>query len=450
MAQLSDLTKKLTMLHKSLYTFVSLNMKSRLANIINRQCLKEEYRLAFILNSNSVSGTGSKVYYSGTSHANKLHSQVRLPSQVVLANIFMILGCRSSVILPQDTVRRVHTSSLAVKSYHSAKPSKRNHLPASLKLNKTKSVVDTNKINNLNHETNESPEEKTELHCASISSTAEQMVLETDEDVTKLSELIISRAKSVDIMVLSEPQKQVEGVILGLHHLGLEPSDILSLLSTHPTFLINQRQLLPNIDLLFSLGLDVHQVKEVMRQFPGLVKVTAGQISDIADALRDGSFREKSLAKVIAGNPSIFLLTKASVYHRLMKLRELFKSSDVVTVVVNSPGVLTMDWDDMQALFDYVFHDMQITQKQMVYASLFSHPLQRVKRRHAFLVRAGLFDMSKRKEGEKSPNARLDQIVDTSDEEFCAKFGKFAVQEYRTFCKLYEKENHEQEDSDDE
>jgi hypothetical protein len=63
-----------------------------------------------------------------------------------------------------------------------------------------------------------------------------------------------------------------------------------------------------------------------------------------------------------------------------------------------------------------------------------------VKTRHAFLVRAGLFDSSKRRDGERNPNARLDQIIDTTDDSFCAKFARFEVDEYSTFCKLFEKE----------
>jgi hypothetical protein len=66
--------------------------------------------------------------------------------------------------------------------------------------------------------------------------------------------------------------------------------------------------------------------------------------------------------------------------------------------------------------------------------------LQHVKTRHAFLVRAGLFDSSKGKDGERNPNARLDQIIDTTDNSFCAKFAKLEVDEYSTFCKLFDKE----------
>ena len=272
--------------------------------------------------------------------------------------------------------------------------------------------------------------------------------LESEEDVGRLAEEVIQKASQLDVMVRSVPVSQVEHLVVDLHRCGCQASDIASLLSTRPGYIRNHRKLLPTIHLLLSHGLDLKQVITILHQFPPIVKVRPNQLTQVVEALRECGFREKSIAKVLTGNPAVLQVAKATVHKRVGALRQLFRSADVITLVVGCPQVLTDKWEEIQARFDYVFHEMNITQKQMVYATLFSHSLSHIKKRHAFLVRAGLFNQSKRAEGERSPNARLDQIITTSDEAFARTFGGFGVDEYRTFCQLFDKENAGLADSD--
>lgn len=272
--------------------------------------------------------------------------------------------------------------------------------------------------------------------------------LESEEDVGRLAEEVIQKASRLDVMVRSVPVSQVEHLVVDLHRCGCQASDIASLLSTCPGYIRDHRKLLPTIHLLLSHGLDLKQVITILHQFPPVVKVRPNQLTQVVEALRECGFREKSIAKVLTGNPAVLQVAKATVHKRVGALRQLFRSADVITLVVGCPQVLTDEWEEIQARFDYVFHEMNITQKQMVYAALFSHTLSHIKKRHAFLVRAGLFNQSKRAEGERSPNARLDQIITTSDEAFARTFGGFGVDEYRTFCQLFDKENAGLADSD--
>ena len=274
------------------------------------------------------------------------------------------------------------------------------------------------------------------------------MKLESEEDVGRLAEEVIRKASRLDVMVRSVPVSQVEHLVVDLHRCGCRASDITSLLSARPGYIRNHRKLLPTIHLLLDHGLDLKQVITILHQFPPVMKVKPNQLTQVVEVLRECGFREKSIAKVLAGNPAVLQVAMATVHKRVGALRQLFRSADVITLVVGCPQVLTDEWEEIQARFDYVFHEMNITQKQMVYAALFSHSLSHIKKRHAFLVRAGLFDQSKRAEGERSPNARLDQIITTSDEAFARTFGGFGVDEYRTFCQLFDKENAALADSD--
>ena len=275
------------------------------------------------------------------------------------------------------------------------------------------------------------------------------LTLQSEEDVVRLAEEVMREASRLDVMVRSVPASQVEQLVVDLHQCGWQAPEIVSLLAPNPSYIHHHRNLLPIVHLLLTHGLGLQQVASILQRFPPIVQVRPSQVSRVVEALRECGFWEKSIAKVLTQNPAILLVAGATTLsQRVGALRQLFTAADVITLAMVSPEVLTDEWEEVQARFDYVFHEMNVTQKQMVYAALFSHSLAHVRNRHTFLVRAGLFDLSKRREGEKSPNARLDQIIDTSDEAFAHKFGGFGVEEYRTFCLLHEKERAELADSD--
>ncbi|KAK7461165.1 hypothetical protein BaRGS_00038785 [Batillaria attramentaria] len=278
------------------------------------------------------------------------------------------------------------------------------------------------------------------LHCGSESRGKMDASAEilTESELADLAIKVMSEASKVDVMVKSVPQAKVERIILDLHNCGVHTADINILLASHPRY-ITSSKLITALDNLLNNGLQPAQAVSVLHDFEGVLNISAGKIMDVCDALRDARFYDKSLPVIISKDPSVLLLTKKAISQRIGALRQLFTTADVVTLILNYPQLLTGDWSDIQAKFDYVFNEMKVTQKQMVFAALFRHSLQHIKHRHAFLVRAGLFDMSKRREGEKSPNARLDQIIDSPDDAFCRKFG-FRVEEYRAFCKLFDKE----------
>ncbi|KAL8596232.1 hypothetical protein ACOMHN_021272 [Nucella lapillus] len=290
-------------------------------------------------------------------------------------------------------------------------------------------------------------EEDTERYHSGDES-QESWSLDTEEDVRRLSQEVVTRAGKKDVMVMSVPLPQLEQVALGLHSCGWRAADILSLLCTHPSLLHRHRSILPTTNLLLNLGFKVEQVVSIFQDLPVIVTTSKSQIHQTMDALRTSGFGENTVFRLVSHNPSLLLVPGAALCERVLALRQLFKSADVITLGMKCPRLLSDAWKEIQAKFDYVFHEMGITQKQMVHAALFNHSLTHVKQRHTFLVRAGFFTTAKRKEGERNPNATLDQIITSSDKTFCRKFGNFKVAEYGVFCLLFDKEQAAWQDSD--
>ncbi|XP_076457538.1 transcription termination factor 4, mitochondrial-like [Babylonia areolata] len=273
---------------------------------------------------------------------------------------------------------------------------------------------------------------------------------ETDDEVKQLTRQIMKAAGQKDVMVSSFPLPQVEKLVEGLRQCGWQSAHILSLLSTHPSFLHHRRSLLPNVQLLSTLGFEVREVRAIVESLPLIAQTPKSQILQAMDALRDLGFGEDTVFRAVSSHPPLLLASRATLSERVTALRQLFKSADVVALVMKCPRLLTDPWKEVKAKFDYVFHQMGVTQKQMLHAALFNHSLSYIQQRHTFLVRAGFFSTAKRQQGERSPNARLDQIITSSDKEFCRRFGNFDVAEYRVFCRMLDKEKALRDvDSDD-
>lgn len=289
------------------------------------------------------------------------------------------------------------------------------------------------------------------MHCNSYTGSkadAYSAEILTEPELTKLAEKIVLEASRVDVMVKSVPKTRVEQLILDLHNCGLVAADIHAMLIKHPRY-ITSNKVVAMINTLLTNGLQLSHVLSLLQDFENVIDLNGKKIAEVFDALRDARIFDKNVSDIIRRNPRVLLLTKKDIGLQVGNMRQLFTTADAVTLVKQCPQVLTDDWTENQAKFSYIFHEMKVTQKQMVYASCFRHSLQHIKQRHMFLVRTGMFDMLKRREGEKSPNARLDQIIDSTDEAFCRKFGGFRLEEYRAFCKLFDKEA-SQVESDDE
>lgn len=264
--------------------------------------------------------------------------------------------------------------------------------------------------------------------------------LAKQEDLHELTRQLLEETSKLDVMIKSVPIVRAEQVVLNLHNCGFNPEEIFSIIAGHPKYFTSNK-LVPCIHSLLNQGLLKVHVVAIVQNFDPIISLNVKKIEDVINIFRSFGFYEKSFSHILAACPAVFLLEEKAISQKIQMVKGLFTNTDAVRVLRSCPNILLDEWADVQAKFDYVFHTMKVSQKQMMYASLFNHSLQHVKNRHMFLVHAGFFDMSKIRENEKSSNDSLDKIIDTTEEDFCRRFGGFSVEEYRTFCKLNEKKH---------
>ena len=254
---------------------------------------------------------------------------------------------------------------------------------------------------------------------------------------------ILNNASKVDKNAQSLPLHMIQRKIRTLLDFGFLENEIRSILSSN-IGLLHESKLPEFITFLNEYGFQNSDIVKLLQSWDGSLNVNAQKkIETMYNTLLSFGLSNNQSLSLLAHNSQILSMSTRQVISRLNSLKELFKTQDVFTVVLKSPAVLLGDWETFHKTFEYVFHEMKITQPQMVKSQVFDSPLSHVKSRHLFLSRSGQWFTGKLRQGEKSPNPRLSEIVDTADGHFAKKFGNMGVWDYKTFCRLLAKEDME-------
>lgn len=203
---------------------------------------------------------------------------------------------------------------------------------------------------------------------------------------------------------------------------------------------------IPITQFLYKNGLNGRRTCRLVAKYPEILDIPKDVIREKIENLRELGFITSDILLVLEGFPAVLQIPEKNLKRRISDLELLFKSKDVLDLIVKSPTVLTDDPETIQEKFDYVFHEMGITQRQMMYSSLFRHSLRYIRQRHVFLVRAGYFKKVLKK-GQINPNPILEDIIDISTRAFLKKYGNMTMSDYMAFCELFERECNEIQDN---
>ncbi|XP_041373226.1 transcription termination factor 4, mitochondrial-like [Gigantopelta aegis] len=269
----------------------------------------------------------------------------------------------------------------------------------------------------------------------SLSNSEKDLALEIIKDASKVD-------KMAQCLQLHTVQRQIKSLLAA----GLSETEVRSVLSSNSR-LLRESKLSDFVLFLNGYGFGNSDIVALLENGDGSVIVSGRKkIENMYNTLLSAGQNNAQVISLLANNPQILSLSSKQVLSRLNALKELFKTQDVFTLILKSPSVLLDDWNSFHETFKYVFHVMKITQPQMVKSHVFHHPLAHIRSRHLFLARSGQWFTGKLKQGEKSPNPRLVEIVDSTDEHFAKKFGGMSGRDYRTFCRLLAKEDDELEE----
>ena len=225
--------------------------------------------------------------------------------------------------------------------------------------------------------------------------------------------------------------------------LTCKPQDILLLLSTRPDLLnIPTDKWNKGLRFLTDCGFHKEYLLMVVSSYRNVFSAEGSKVVTASiESLRNLGFRERAIQKLLANNPEIFTIPKRELRVRIDDLQMLFKTIDVIRLVLRSPNVLTDSWKDIEDKYFYVGEQMGIGTKEMMKSSVFQHSLTHIRNRHLFLERAGLYEKPDKHGATLNVNPSLRHIVDTADNVFAMIHAKMDTEDYHIFAKMMEVED---------
>lgn len=154
---------------------------------------------------------------------------------------------------------------------------------------------------------------------------------------------------------------------------------------------------------------------------------------------------------MISHYPKIMLLPVKRVNMVSLLLREkcLFTIHQVTDILRDSPEVLEEDLAQLEYKFQYAYFRMGVRQPEMVKAKLFRLPLSKLRCRHCFLERRGLYQTPDKKGQTLILNPPLKDVLCVSEETYLTQVAMATAVEFHVFCKLMAREQEEEEREDE-
>lgn len=273
----------------------------------------------------------------------------------------------------------------------------------------------------------------------SFSATKEALATRQQLKLEEAAKTIYEECLKKDVMIMSFGIEHVMSCLQYLMEMKLPITEAQEFMIESPISFTNQN-FYSVTKFLRDYGFSPKQMVSVIKKLPSILDMDFKTVTECLESLRKLGFTDAQLLKLVAYHPSIVLLENKDILIRIAELKALFKSKDILYLIVKSPIVLVEDMSIIYAKFNYVYNEMGITQRQMMYCDLFGHSLEHIRCRHQFLTRSGLYKKIDKDKGEINKNPLLQNIIDTADEEFAKNYAGMTVLEYETFKQMFEEE----------
>lgn len=256
---------------------------------------------------------------------------------------------------------------------------------------------------------------------------------------TEFVDSALEKIRSEDKTFYSVSLKEVMKKLQCLSSANISADQIANLMKESPHFL-KGKNMEPILKVLQDQGFEGSGIYEILLSFGRITDEDPTELSALLVFLRSIYRTDRKFTRVVTTHPEVLSLIPAKINARVNTLQELFKSDDVLELTIMSPHIIFEDMVTIQDKFDYVFHTMGISQRQMMYSNMFNYSLLHIQTRHVFLERAGFYKKIKKEKGEINSNPLLQDILGLGDKVFAKKFGKMTEQDYKTFAKYFAQE----------
>ncbi|XP_044523609.1 transcription termination factor 4, mitochondrial [Gracilinanus agilis] len=239
---------------------------------------------------------------------------------------------------------------------------------------------------------------------------------------------------------------------------GFDPTQTAQLLSAQRG--VRPPKVWAVVSELLLLGLSPGPVCEAVQRNPGILRLSGAQLKSRASRLRKLGLGAGNLQHVSHCCPDVFTMSPGRIEGLVSLLRDkcLFSGQQVTEILHTCPRVLHEEPEALEYKFQYAYFRMGIKQQDLVKTKYFQYSMTKIKQRHVFLERLGLYQTPDKKGQTQICNPSLNSILRVPEAEFLAKTARSSSEEFQVFKKLLAREeaeegegsSSEEEDSDPE
>lgn len=204
--------------------------------------------------------------------------------------------------------------------------------------------------------------------------------------------------------------------------------------------------------LLVQEGFSSNKFTFILSNNPKLLIKSEEKLLDNLNCWRAFQFGEKNTITLLENYPELFEVNHSIELTKRLETLKVFVGNykNVFKLLMTCPSIVQDKLSILEEKIKYLQNTMRVEVSEITKSCTFSHELEKIKMRHVFLERLGMYQAKSKKADplEPSKNPKLYQIMDTSDKRFATKVCYVTLEEYETFMDLYKKEISSMEDDD--
>ncbi|CAG0914379.1 unnamed protein product [Notodromas monacha] len=210
---------------------------------------------------------------------------------------------------------------------------------------------------------------------------------------------------------------------------------IRDLMESHPR---RPEQWKVNVEILLSY-LDPASVRKVLSLAPALLNSPPGKLKNTVDTLRTAV--PLDLRSIAIDCPMLFAMDPKETVGRIEALKESFPKKTLFRLISRNPRLLSESMEDIREKYRYLTVVMGQDQRDMINSSALSCSFEHLRVRHLIAEWTDVFKPIKMKmkmTRRWTVKPTLEDLMCSSDEDFCEKIIGISMDEYATFRDLVE------------
>lgn len=250
---------------------------------------------------------------------------------------------------------------------------------------------------------------------------------------------------------------QVLTIIESVHQFGFEESEMKTLMNCQPQLMKTSANSWRNvIQSLMQAGFDKNNIFTILEKWPSILYLKENDLNNKLIAWMKLGFGSALLSNILTTHPYLLDVDINHVTKTVKQYQLQFESKRRVgKLLFLAPNILEESWEIVCNKLNYL-NELCTDNSDIVASGVLAHSLFHIKARHEFLIRAGVYKRPQKDFVKRlSKNPSLDNIVNTTDDEFVSKVAGLSLFEYNVFLDMFEEELRDtladgEVDSDDE